>query len=310
MIDPSWDFYRSLLAVLDHGSLSAAARALGLTQPTIGRHIEALEQVLERQLFTRSQQGLLPTETALALRPFVEVLSSTSAALLRAAADDRDVVGGTVRISASEVIGAEVLPPILGRLQDDYPNLAIELSTTDVIEDILLREADVAVRMAEPSQEALIVRRIGNLPLGLFAHRRYLDRWGTPTDLAAAARHRLIGFDKQSAYVRTMAKRHPELEQLRFSFRTDSNLAQLAAIRSGVGIGLCQVGLVCDDPDIVRLTPDFELPLGTWVAMHEDMKSSPRCRVAFDALVDGLLAYMKRSSDAAHRQSAKPGTAE
>lgn len=296
MKDPSWDFYRSLLAALEHGSLSAAARALGLTQPTIGRHIEALEQELGRQLFTRSQQGLLPTETALALKPFVETLSSTSAALLRAAAGDRDIAGGTVRISASEVIGAEVLPPILGRLQDAYPQLVIELSTTDVIEDILQREADIAVRMAEPSQAALIVRRIGNLPLGLYAHRRYLERHGTPTDLATTAGHRLIGFDRQSAYIRMMARRHPELEQLRFSFRTDSNLAQLAAIRAGVGIGLCQVGLVCGDADIVRLMPDFELPLGTWVAMHEDMKSSPRCRVTFDALVEGLLAYLRRAT--------------
>jgi DNA-binding transcriptional LysR family regulator len=298
MVEPSWDFYRSLLAVLEHGSLSAAARDLGLTQPTIGRHIEALEQVLERQLFTRSPQGLLPTETALALRPFAEMLSSTSAALLRAAADDRDMVGGTVRVSASEVIGVEVLPPILGRLQDAYPDLAVELSTTDQIEDILHREADIAIRMAEPAQEALIVRRIGNLPLGLFAHRRYLERHGTPGDLAAVQAHRLIGFDRQSAYIRTMAKRYPELESLRFSFRTDSNLAQLAAIRAGVGLGLCQAGLVRDDPDIVRLLPDFELQLGTWVAMHEDMKSSPRCRVTFDALVEGLLAYLKRSTTA------------
>jgi molybdate transport repressor ModE-like protein len=296
MAEPSWDLYRSLLAVLNHGSLSAAARDLGLTQPTVGRHIEALEQVLERQLFTRSPQGLMPTETALALKPFAEMLSSTSAALLRAAADDRDVVGGTVRISASEVIGVEVLPPILGRLQDAYPDLAIELSTTDAIEDILHREADIAIRMAEPAQEALIVRRIGNIPLGLFAHRRYLERHGTPGDVEAVRGHRLVGFDRQTVYVRAMARRYPDLESLRFSFRTDSNLAQLAAIRAGVGIGLCQVGLVRDDPDIVRLLPEFELPLGTWVAMHEDMSSSPRCRVTFDALVEGLLAYLKHAT--------------
>jgi DNA-binding transcriptional LysR family regulator len=295
MAEPSWDFYRSLLAVLEHGSLSAAARDLGLTQPTIGRHIEALEQALERQLFTRSPQGLMPTETALALRPFAEMLSSTSAALLRAAADDRDRVSGTVRVSASEVIGVEVLPPILGRLQDAYPDLAIELSTTDQIEDILHREVDIAIRMAEPVQEALIVRRIGNLPLGLFAHRSYLDRHGIPVGIEAVEGHRLIGFDRQSAYIRAMAKRYPLLEGLRYAFRTDSNLAQLAAIRAGAGIGLCQVGLVKDDPDIVRLVPDFELPLGTWVAMHEDMRSSPRCRVTFDALVEGLLSYLRRS---------------
>jgi DNA-binding transcriptional LysR family regulator len=293
MAAPSWDFYRTLLAVLEHGSLSAAARDLGLTQPTVGRHIEGLEQALDRQLFTRSPQGLLPTEAAMALKPYAEILSSTTAALLRAAADDGGRVTGTVRISASEVIGAEVLPPILARLQDDHPALEIELSTTDEVEDILHREADIAVRMAEPSQEALVVRRIGQIPLGLFAHRVYLDRHGTPENIEQALAHRLIGYDRQSAYIRAMTKRYPMLESVHFSFRTDSNLAQLAAIRTGGGIGLCQVGLVQDDPEIVRLLPEFELQLGTWVAMHEDMRTSPRCRVTFDALVDGLLGYLR-----------------
>ena len=294
MMEPSWDFYRSLLAVLQLRSLSAAARELGLTQPTIGRHIEALEQVMGRQLFTRSPQGLLPTETALALMPFAEMLSSTSAALLRAAADDRDTVAGIVRISASEVIGVEVLPAILAPLQEAYPDLIIELSTTDVIEDILHREADIAIRMAEPSQEALIVRRIGNIPLGLFAHRRYLERHGTPGDIASLSAHRMIGYDRQSGYIRAMTKRFPIFDGLRPTFKADSNLAQLAAIRAGLGIGICQVGLARPNPDLVRLLPEiFELPLGTWVAMHEDMKSSPRCRVTFDALVEGLLAYVR-----------------
>lgn len=232
----------------------------------------------------------------MALKPFAEILSSTTAALLRTAADDAGRVSGTVRISASEVIGVEVLPPILARLQDDYPDLQIELSTTDLVEDILNREADIAVRMAEPSQEALVVRRIGQLPLGLFAHRRYLDRHGTPENFDQALGHRLIGFDRQQAYIRAMAKRYPMLDDIRFTFRTDSNLAQLAAIRRGGGIGLCQVGLVEDDPDMVRLLPDFEMSLGTWVAMHEDMRTSPRCRVTFDALVEGLLAHLRRAT--------------
>jgi DNA-binding transcriptional LysR family regulator len=294
MSEPSWDLYRSLLSVLKHGSLSAAARELGLTQPTLGRHIEALEEMLGQQLFTRSPQGLLPTEAARTLEPFAEVLATTSAALLRAAAGDRERVAGTVRISASEVIGVEVLPPILSGFQEQYPELTIELSATDEIEDILNREADIAIRMAEPSQNALVVRHIGRIPLGFYAHRRYLDRHGVPATMEDLAGHRLIGHDRETAYVRLMAKRFPVLAGTRYSFKADNNLAQLAAIRAGLGIGLCQVGLVRDNPDLVRLLPDrFELPLETWVAMHEDMKSSPRCRATFDALVEGLLAYVR-----------------
>lgn len=286
--------------MLEHGSLSAAARELGLTQPTVGRHIEMLEQLLARQLFTRSPQGLMPTETALALRPFAEILSSTAAALLRAAGDERDRVSGTVRISASEVIGIEVLPAILRPLQEAHPDLVIELSTTDAIEDILHREADIAIRMAEPSQAALIVRRIGNIPLGLFAHRRYIDRHGQPADIASLAGHRMIGYERESAYVRAMTERFSLFEGVSATFRADSNLAQLAAIRAGLGIGVCQVGLAAPNPDLVRLLPDaFELPLETWVAMHEDMRSSPRCRATFDCLVEGLLAYLRQSTGSA-----------
>lgn len=295
MDEPNWDLYRSLLAVLEHGSLSAAARELGLTQPTMGRHIETLEAMLGQQLFTRSQQGLAPSEVALALKPFAEVMAATSAALVRAAGDAGGRVDGTVRISASEVIGVEVLPPIIARLQDEHAELEIELSSTDTVEDVLNREADIAVRMAEPTQKALIARHVGAIPLGLYAHRNYLDRHGMPGSLEEMARHRLVGFDRQSAFVRAVTQRVPLLAEAHFSFRTDSNLAQFTAIRAGCGIGVCQVHLAEQSGDMVRLLGDrFELPLHTWIVMHEDLKNSPRCRAAFDALVHGLETYVKR----------------
>jgi len=291
-IEPSWDFYRSFLAVLQQGSLSAAARELGLTQPTIGRHIDALEQTIGAELFTRSQLGLLPTDAAADLKPYAETLAATTAALLRSASGRRDQVTGTVRISASEVIGIEVLPPILASLQEAYPDLTIELSASDAVEDLLQRQADIAVRMTAPSQEALVIRRIGDIPIGFFAHRRYLERHGTPSALANLSAHRLIGFDRQSAYVRAMTKRYPILDPAGFAFKADSNLAQLAAIRAGMGIGLCQRPLGLANPDLVHLLPEIGLPLGTWVAMHENLKTSPRCRITFDALVVGLFDYV------------------
>lgn len=294
-IEPSWDFYRSFLTVLRQGSLSAAARELGLTQPTVGRHIDALEEATGSELFTRSPNGLLPTDAALALQPYAETLAATAAALLRTASGQREKVAGTVRISASEVIGAEVLPPILAELQETYPDLEIELSASDAIEDLVNREADIAVRMAEPRQEALVVRRIGEIPLAFHAHLRYLERYGMPRTLADLAGHRLIGFDRQTAYVRMMARRHDIPGDLAFSFRADSGLVQLSAIRAGLGIGICQTGLALEDTDLVPVLPDmFRIPLGTWIAMHESLRTSPRCRVAFDALVKGLLAYLEK----------------
>lgn len=298
-IEPSWDCYRTFLTVLRAGSLSAAARELGLTQPTVGRHIDALEQSIGFELFLRSPQGLIATDGAIALRPYAETLASAAAALQRTASGHRDGVEGTVRISASDVIGVEVLPPILARLQEAYPRLTFELSLSDAVEDLLRHDADIAVRMVEPAQAALVVRRIGTLALGLYAHRRYLDRNGTPETIAELIDHRMIGYDRRTAFIRaaeTMiracVKDFPEAGALRYAVRADSNLAQLAAIRAGAGIGICQVALGARDPELVRLLPDdFELPLTTWVAVHENLKSSPRCRVTFDALVEGLRDY-------------------
>lgn len=207
MNDISWDFYRTFLAVLRLGSLSAAARDLGLTQPTVGRHIDALEQALGHQLFTRSQQGLLPTEPALAMKPYAENLAITTAAMQRLASGEIGAVKGTVRISASEVIGVEILPPILASLQDQHPGLELELSLSDSLEDLLRRESDIAVRMTSPVQDALVTRHIGDIPLGLFAHRRYLDRHGVPQSPDDLAAHRLIGFDRRTAFVRAAADR-------------------------------------------------------------------------------------------------------
>ena len=299
MIEPNWDLYRSLLAVLEHGSLSAAARELGLTQPTLGRHIEALEEALGQQLFTRSQQGLAPSEAALALKPFAEVLAATSASLVRAAADIKGRVSGTVRISASEMIGVEVLPLIIARLQEDHPELEVELSTTDAVEDVLNREADIAVRMTEPTQKALIARHVGAIPLGMFAHRRYLERQGTPTSWDDLGNHRFIGYDRQGAFARAVAKLIPGAENARFAFRADSNLAQFAAVKAGSAIGICQVNLARECEDLVPLfAEEFRLPLQTWIVMHEDLRGSPRCRATFDALVRGLGAYIATGSRA------------
>src|SRR3954462_808638 len=153
-IEPSWDFYRTFLAVLNEGSLTGAARVLGLTQPTVGRHIDALETIMGFQLFTRSQHGLAATPAALELRPYAETLSSTAASLLRTASGQGGAVKGTVRVSASEVVGVEILPPSLADLRERWPDLEFQLVLSNVVKDLLRRDANIAVRMVEPVQDA------------------------------------------------------------------------------------------------------------------------------------------------------------
>ena len=291
--DVSWELYRSFLEVLKEGSLSGAARALDMAQPTIGRHIALLEKSLGLALFTRSQTGLMPTEAAQSLRGFAESMQSTAASLERAAASQGAGVRGTIRVTASDVIGVEVLPPIVAALRDQYPELTVELVLTNRVQDLLRREADIAVRMVRPRQESLVARRIGQIRLGLHAHRRYLARHGTPGSIADLATHSLVGFDQPTAFIRNAGKALAGWRREAFGMRTDSDLAQLALIRSGAGIGVCQAAIARRDDALVRILPkQFSLPLETWITMHEDLRDSPRCRVTFDALVEGLQRHV------------------
>ena len=295
-----WAWYRSLLAVLDEGSLSGAARALGLTQPTVGRHIAALEAALAQPLFTRSPSGLLATDAARALRPHAEAMHSTAAALERAArSQGRGADGGVqgvVRVTASEVVGVELLPPLLAALREQHPALVVELVLSNRVQDLLQREADIAVRMTPPQQAQLVAQRIGVIELGLHAHERYLARHGTPESLDALAGHALIGFDQPSDYLRRLARQF-KLQREHFALRADSDLAQLALLRAGAGLGFCQVALARQDPALQRVLPQaVSIPLETWVTMHEDLRDSPRCRVTFDALVAGLGRYLNATA--------------
>src|ERR1700749_4064056 len=199
--EPNWEWYRSFVCVLETGSLSAAGRAMGMTQPTVGRHIDSLESALQLKLFTRSFDGFAPTDAALELRPYAVALASAAAALRRVASSHGDGVRGTVRLTASEVVGVEVLPPILTALRRQHPELVIELVLSNQVDDLLRREADIAVRMVRPMQDALVAKRVGGIELGFHAHKRYLAEHAAPRRMADLRSHALIGFDTETAFI-------------------------------------------------------------------------------------------------------------
>ncbi|WP_280191229.1 LysR family transcriptional regulator [Delftia sp. PS-11] len=292
MPEPHWEWYRSFLQVLESGSLSAAGRAMGLAQPTVGRHIDGLEAALGLQLFTRSSDGFAPTEAAHELHPYAASMAATAAAMRRVADSHGAGVRGTVRLTASEVVGVEVLPPVLAQLRATHPELRIELVLSNAVDDLLRREADVAVRMFRPQQEALVARHVADIALGLYAHERYLAVHGMPQSPEELAMHSLIGFDRENAFIRKMQQQFPMVTREAMAFRSDSDLAQLAAIRAGFGIGVCQSALATRTSGLVRVLPQaFSLKLDTWVAMHEDLRKSERCAVVFKAVAQGLAAH-------------------
>lgn len=290
-----WNLYASFREVMHRGSLSAAARVLGLTQPTLGRHIAALEAGLGAALFTRSPQGLTPTSAALDLLPRVEEMHAAAEAAARAISGGPAGVTGVVRITASEMIGGVVLPPILADFRALHPGVVIELVLTNRNEDLLRRDADIAVRMIRPEQAALVARRIGTVGIGLFAHRRYAETNGLPRTIDEIADHPLIGFDRDVVSLRSMEAANPFISRERFAFRSDSDLAQLAALRAGFGLGGCQLGIAADEPDLIRVLPDlvrFELEM--WLAMHQDQRPVARVRALYDHLAAALGDYARR----------------
>jgi DNA-binding transcriptional LysR family regulator len=292
-IDPGWELYRSFLAVMREGSLSAAARALGMSQPSLGRHMRELESTLGAALFARSPQGLAPTELARELVPHAQAMAAAAAALQRAASPGRGELSGTVRLAASEIIGGEVLLPMLAVFRERHPGIVIELVLSNDAADLLRRDADLAVRMVRPTQAALVARHVGRVELGLFAHRRYLDAHGVPATLAELAGHALIGFDTEAPYVRRLRPAGVPYGREHFALRTDSDLAALAALRAGYGIGITQANLARDDPRLVRLLPDaLSVPLDTWVVMHEDLRPNLGVRRLFEHLAGALETYM------------------
>lgn len=288
---PGWELYRSFLAVIRERSLSGAARSLSLTQPTIGRHIDALEAALGVSLFTRSQAGLQATAGAAALVPYAEAMASAASALERAASGEAEEERGSVRVTASEMIGAEVLPPLLAAFREAHPRIVVELVLSNRSEDLLRREADIAVRMVKPTQGALSSRKLGVVPLGLHAHPHYLRKHGTPASLEALSEHPLIGFDK-NASIRRLPKLAIPLSRELFAFRCDSDLGQYAALRAGFGIGFCQVPLARRDGLVPVLPRALRLELGMWLVMHKDLKSSRRVRLLFEHLGAALGAYV------------------
>lgn len=290
----SWDLLGAFLAVMRAGSLSGASRTLGVAQPTVRRQIEKLEEILGAVLFTRSQTGLIPTETANTTLPYAESMAGVAEALVRSASAPLGAEHGTVRVTCSEIVGAAVLPPMLSDLRRAHPQLQIEMSLTNANEDLLRRDADVAIRMAQPTQSALVAKRIGSVKLGAFASEKYVAEHGVPRSPADLLRgHALIGKDRDVSFFAPLAAVGLSLKRRDFALRTDSDLAYLAAIRAGLGIGVCQVPLAAGPPRLVRLLPKLSLELPVWVATHENLRTARRVSIVFDHLVKALGSYVR-----------------
>jgi DNA-binding transcriptional LysR family regulator len=291
----NWDDQRAFLAVFEEGSLSGAARRLGVAQPTVRARIVALEQALGTTLFTRSINGLTPTEQARALADSVRAMARASDAFVRAASAPPGEIAGAVRLSVSEVVGIEVIPPMVASLRRIHPGITIELSLSNMSADLLDQEVDIAVRMHPPRQDALVAKKIGSIALGLFAHADYLAQRGMPQDLDELSGHDLVGSDRSRQDLQIASAFHPRSNREFFVARTDSHPAQLALARAGVGIAVVQRPIGLADPHLVPVLPDLAVAtLDTWIVTHEDLRNVPRVRAVFDHLVAAFTSFAER----------------
>ena len=292
---------RAFAAVARHGTLTAAAAALGVSQPTLGRHIDALETRLATTLFVRGRGGMVPTEAGAALLASADAMRAGADALLLAASGRRAVREGTVRVTASHVVATHVLPPVIAGIVEREPAIAIEVVATDAVSDLLARDADVAVRMVRPAQDELIATRIGTLRIGAFAAARYLERHGpvepTPAGLLA---HRLVGYDRSPLIVEAMRARGVAVSRADFAVRTDDQVLYARLVAAGAGIGfLAEIaadGLVA--LPVLDALPGGPPTLPVWLAAHRALRTAPAIRFVHDALGAGLAAALRGNGGA------------
>ena len=288
-----WSLLQSFAAVAEHGSLSAAARALGSSQPTISRHIQTLEETLGSRLFERDRTGVVLTEKGAALRVEAAQMAEAAARLALIGTDMGDALTGTVRITASQIVATYLLPNILTRLHQAHPGIALEVVASDDTNNLLRREADIAIRMYRPTQEDVITRHIGNLEIGAYATESYLARRGTPQRIEDLLEHDLVGYDRSTLILDAMAALGFTATRDSFAFRCDDQVVCWQMVCAGFGIGFNQRAIAARQPDLVQVGGD--LPVGSlpvWLTSHAALRQNPRIRKVYDGLADGLAAAL------------------
>ena len=287
-----WSLIQSFLAVAEHGSLSAAARRLNRSQPTLGRHIQSLEDALGTALFDRHARGLNLSEAGAELLPMARQMQSAMQALSLTAAGQSETLEGTVRLTASVFASHYVLPPILARIRAAEPSISLVLIPSDRPENLLYREADIAVRMYRPTQLDIVARHVTSIDLGIFAAKSYLARSGRPETAEALFDHDLIGYESNDLILRTMREMGWPMTRESFAVRCDNQASYWELLRAGCGIGFSQVAVGRADPLVEEL--DFGIripPLEMWLAAPQAMRQTPRIRRVWELLSEQLTAF-------------------
>ncbi len=284
-----WNQVRAFLAASEEGSLSAAARALQQTQPTLSRQVTSLEQSLGVILFERGHRKLQLTVAGLELLEHVRVMAEAANRISLAASGQSQAIEGRVCITATEMLATYYLPAMLRKLREQAPGIVVEVVASDEVRDLLRREADIAIRHTQPTQPDLIARRIGFLRGRIYAARRLLDEVGMPRNFCDLADRDFVGIDNTQALIEGLAEQGLMLRLEQFRVHAASGNCMLQLIREGLGFGFLPMDTGELFDDLVCVLPKlFNPEIPVWLAAHRELHTSRRIRIVYDLLAEEL----------------------
>lgn len=292
-----WNRARAFLVTAEEGSFSAAARALDMSQPTLGRQVSALEEELGVALFEKSGRGVNLTPGGLALMEHVRGMADAANRLSLSASGRAQSLEGNICITATEVTAAYVLPPILEKLRLKEPGISIEVIASNTTSDLKRREADIAIRSFRPTQPDLIAKKLLDINVRLYATPDYLKRIGQPTKPSDLSRADFVGVDRGTLYIDALNQLGLELTPKNFPIVTESHLVHWELAKQGVAVGVMPEDIGDREPAVVRALPDLPpFPIELWLVAHREVKTSRRVRTVFDFLADELVQASRGSA--------------
>ena len=284
-----WNRARAFLVTAEEGSLSAAARALDMTQPTLSRQVDALEKELGLVLFERAGRGLFLTPSGLELLEHVRQMGEAASRVSLSASGQSQAIEGKIKITASEVYSAYLLPPILNKLHWAYPGIEIELVASNARIDLRRREADIAIRNFSSTDLEIIVRKLRDDNAYLYASERYLQRIEPLKTMADLSKAEFLGFSNTDALIDGLNAHGLNLTQSNFPITCDSHFVQWELVKRGAGIGAITANIGDAEPLVRRVLPDMApIVVPMWLATHRELNTSKRVRTVFDFLAAEL----------------------
>jgi DNA-binding transcriptional LysR family regulator len=286
-----WNQLRSFLATADTGSLSAAARRLGLSQPTLSRQVAALERALAVTLFERVGRSVQLTDAGIALVEHARAMGAAADDLALAASGQAQGVEGPVAVSASDAVAAWLLPPIVARLREQAPGIVVEVISSNSLADLRRREADIAVRHSRPDHPDLIGRLVREGIAHHYASRGYVARHGHPRRADQIHGHRFIGTDRSGRYLEQLRAYGLPVQAHQFAAVSENVVVSWRLVEEGVGICALMDEIAARISGLVRVfdeMPPVRFPF--WLVTHRELRTSRRIRLVFEALANGLAA--------------------